>query len=78
MTPKIARFLAEEKPPTPCLVVDLDVIAHNYERPQKALPSAAISYAVKANPAAEVLRRLLHLGRRRAARTGRGCAFISC
>ncbi len=27
MTPKIARFLAEQKPPTPCLVVDLDVIA---------------------------------------------------
>lgn len=27
MTPKIARFLAEHKQPTPCLVVDLDVMA---------------------------------------------------
>ena len=62
MTPKIARFLAEEKPPTPCLVVDLDIIAHNYKRLQKAMPLASIYYAVKANPAPEILGVLTKLG----------------
>jgi len=64
MTPKIARFLAERNPPTPCLVVDLDVIAHNYKRLKRALPLAELYYAVKANPAAEVLRLLDQLGSR--------------
>ncbi|MBI3496231.1 MAG: type III PLP-dependent enzyme [Proteobacteria bacterium] len=62
MTPKIARFLAEQNPPSPCLVVDLDVIAHNFKRLHKALPLAQIYYAVKANPAAEILRVLEGLG----------------
>jgi ornithine decarboxylase len=62
MTPKIARFLADENPQTPCLVVDLDVIAHNYKRLRKALPLAQIYYAVKANPAPEILRVLDGLG----------------
>ncbi len=62
MTPKIARFLAERNPPTPCLVVDLDVIGHNYKRLRRALPLAEIYYAVKANPAPEVLRLLESLG----------------
>src|SRR5262245_37319040 len=62
MTPKIARFLAERNPPTPCLVVDLDVIGHNYKRLKRALPLAEIYYAVKANPAPEVLRLLDQLG----------------
>lgn len=62
MTPKIARFLAEQKPQTPCLVVDLDVIAHNYKRLQKAMPLAAIYYAVKANPAPEIVKLLAKLG----------------
>jgi ornithine decarboxylase len=62
MTPKIARFLAEQNPPSPCLVVDLDVIAHNYKRLRKALPLAQIFYAVKANPAVDVLKVLEGLG----------------
>jgi ornithine decarboxylase len=62
MTPKIARFLAERNPPTPCLVVDLDVVAHNYKRLKRALPLAEIYYAVKANPAPEILRLLDQLG----------------
>jgi ornithine decarboxylase len=62
MTPKIARFLAEQKPATPCLVVDLDVIAHNYKRLQNAIPAAAIYYAVKANPAPEILNVLAKAG----------------
>ncbi len=62
MTPKIARFLAESNPPSPCLVVDLDVIAHNFKRLKKALPLVHIYYAVKANPAAEILGVLSGLG----------------
>ncbi|MSO88552.1 MAG: type III PLP-dependent enzyme [Rhodospirillaceae bacterium] len=55
MTPKISRFLSEKRPPSPCLVVDLDVIAENYRQLRKALPLVHIYYAVKANPAPEIL-----------------------
>lgn len=64
MTPKIARFIAEQQPATPCLVVDLSVIAENYRRLAKALPEVEIFYAVKANPAAEILRLLAGMGSR--------------
>lgn len=62
MTEKIARFFAENRPATPCLVVDLDVVARNYDRLSGALPDAKIYYAVKANPAPEILRLLTGLG----------------
>ncbi len=62
MTPKIERFLAEKAPGTPCLVVDLDVVAANYEKLARALPTARIYYAVKANPGAPVLKTLVGLG----------------
>lgn len=62
MTPKIERFLAERCPPTPCLVVDIDVVVESYGRVRDVLPNAAVSYAVKANPAREVLETLIALG----------------
>jgi ornithine decarboxylase len=62
MTDRITRFLAETQPETPCLVVDLDVIEANYRELQRALPLARIFYAVKANPAPEVVTRLAGLG----------------
>jgi len=62
MTKKIARFLAEQQPQTPCLVVDLDVVAGNYKKLRTAVPDARIYYAVKANPAAEILKILAGLG----------------
>jgi ornithine decarboxylase len=62
MSRKIARYLAEHTVETPCLVVDLDIIAQNYKRLAKALPLARIFYAVKANPAAPVLGVLRDLG----------------
>ena len=61
MTPKIARFLAEQQPATPCLVLDVDRIDANFRALQRALPLARIYYAVKANPAAPVLQRLVAL-----------------
>ena len=62
MTPKIARFLADHQPATPCLVFDLDRVEANYRALRRALPLARIYYAVKANPAAPVLARLAALG----------------
>ncbi len=59
---KIARFLATEKPATPCLVVDLDVVAEAYKELVRYLPLARVFYAVKANPAPEILARLANLG----------------
>jgi ornithine decarboxylase len=62
MTPKIARFLADQQPDTPCLVLDVDRVEENYRRLQRVLPLARIYYAVKANPAAPILERLVKLG----------------
>jgi ornithine decarboxylase len=61
MTPKIARFLAEQQPATPCLVLDVDRVEANFRALQHALPLARIFYAVKANPAVPVLQRLVKL-----------------
>jgi ornithine decarboxylase len=62
MTEKISRFLAEHSPETPCLVIDLDVIAEAYEILHHYLPLARIYYAVKANPAAEIVAMLKRKG----------------
>ncbi|MBM3600736.1 MAG: type III PLP-dependent enzyme [Alphaproteobacteria bacterium] len=62
MTKKIEKFLAERRPATPCLVMDLDAVADNYRRLRAAVPRAGIYYAVKANPAPEVLGVLAKLG----------------
>ncbi|MBV8169969.1 MAG: type III PLP-dependent enzyme [Alphaproteobacteria bacterium] len=62
MTDKISRFLAERQPETPCLVMDLDVIAETYKRLTKLLPLAQVFYAVKANPADEIVAMLRKLG----------------
>ncbi len=62
MTQKIAQFLAERRPATPCLVFDLDIVEQNYLDMRRALPDAQIYYAVKANPAPEILERLVRLG----------------
>lgn len=62
MTPRISDFLATERPATPCLVIDLTVVAESYRKLADALPEAGIYYAVKANPAPEILRLLATLG----------------
>jgi ornithine decarboxylase len=62
MTPKIADYLRDRAPATPCLVLDVDRVEANYRRLKEALPLARVYYAVKANPAAPILSRLTALG----------------
>jgi len=59
---KIERFLAEKQPETPCLVVDLDVVAEAFQALRTYLPLARVFYAVKANPAGEIVDLLRGLG----------------
>jgi len=62
MTARILDFLATRRPEGPCLVLDLDVVRDNFNAFRHALPDTRIFYAVKANPAPEVLSLLADLG----------------
>jgi ornithine decarboxylase len=63
LTPNIARFLSEHPAlPTPFVVLDLDIVEDRYTSLIETLPGVRILYAVKANPAVEVLTRLERLG----------------
>lgn len=62
MTAKIARYLADHQPATPCLVLDVDRVEANFRAIRDALPLAQIFYAMKANPASQILERLVALG----------------
>lgn len=62
MSPKIARFLATSQAETPFMVVDLDIVHHNYLSLANSLLKARVFYAVKANPAHEIIQRLVSLG----------------
>ena len=61
-TARIIDFLRTAKPEGPCLVVDLDVVKDNYKAFDRAMPGTRIFYAVKANPAPEILKALADLG----------------
>jgi len=62
MTPKMASFLDSAGLASPCLVLDLEVVAQNYAALRRAVPAAKVYYAVKANPAAPILRLLAQAG----------------
>ncbi len=62
MTDRIAEFLRTRRPEGPCLVVDLDVVRDNFITFRRAMPDSRVFYAVKANPAPEILRLLAELG----------------
>lgn len=59
---KVARFIAAHRLATPFLVIDLAVIAEKYQELRRTLPMAQVFYAVKANPAPEIIRLLAALG----------------
>ena len=62
MTDRIVDFLRRRTEDGPCLVLDLDVVRDNYVSFARALPDTRVFYAVKANPAPEVLSLLAALG----------------
>jgi ornithine decarboxylase len=62
MTERIQEFLRNRSEDGPCLVVDLDVVRDNYKAFAKALPDTRVFYAVKANPAPQVLGLLNEMG----------------
>src|SRR5437660_803988 len=62
MTARIRLFLRKRAEDGPCLVVDIDVVRENYLAFAKALPDTRVFYAVKANPAPEILKLLAELG----------------
>ncbi len=66
MTERIRDFLRRRREDGmddgPCLVDDLDVVRENYRTFAKALPDSRVFYAVKANPAPELLSLLISLG----------------
>ena len=62
MTDRIVDFLRRRTEDGPCMVLDLDVVRDNYSSFARALPDTRVFYAVKANPAPEVLRLLADLG----------------
>jgi ornithine decarboxylase len=59
---RIDHFLDERCPQTPCIVIDLDILRAQYHALRAVFPDATIFYAVKANPAAEVIAALSELG----------------
>jgi ornithine decarboxylase len=62
MTARIREFLKRRTDEGPCLVVDLDVVRDNYNSFSKALPDSKVYYAIKANPAPEILKLLVEMG----------------
>ncbi|MET0313069.1 MAG: alanine racemase, partial [Hansschlegelia sp.] len=62
MTDRIREFLRTRREDGPCVVIDLDVVQDNYRAFSRALPDTRVFYAVKANPAPEVLALLAKLG----------------
>jgi ornithine decarboxylase len=62
MTDRIRQFLRRHREDGPRLVVDLDVVRSNYNAFAKALPDTRVFYAVKANPAPEILKLLNDMG----------------
>ncbi len=61
-TQRIRDFLAAHRSEGSYLIVDLDVVRKNYLNFKKAFPQSRIFYAMKANPAPEILSLLASLG----------------
>ena len=62
MTDRIKEFLRTRRDEGPRLIVDLDVVRDNYVAFKKAMPDSRVFYAVKANPAPEILELLAKMG----------------
>ncbi|RYH03075.1 type III PLP-dependent enzyme [Salipiger sp. IMCC34102] len=61
-TPKLDDWVASQTFERPTLVIDVDRVEAQYRALSEGLGKASIHYAVKANPAPEILERLAKLG----------------
>jgi len=61
-TARIADYIKSRNFDGPCLIVDTDIVRENYEAYARAMPDTRIFYAVKANPASQILSLLASLG----------------
>jgi ornithine decarboxylase len=55
------EFILEKRPLTPYVILDLNVVRARHEALRQLLPAAKIYYAIKANPATEVISALARL-----------------
>lgn len=62
LTAKQTDFIASDPPATPYLLVDLDQVAENYAAIAGGFEDADVFYAMKANPAPEILDLLVRAG----------------
>src|SRR5262245_57542943 len=62
LSPVIARFLADTKPETPCLVMGLGVVEDRYQTLAAGLPDATADYEIKVKSEVEVAALLDELG----------------
>lgn len=58
---RIDEFLTKAMPPTPCVVIDLDIVRARFHALRAQFPDMSIYYAVKANPAPDVIAALAEL-----------------
>ena len=58
---RIDAFLATARPPTPCVVIDLTIVRSKFQALRALFPDASIYYAVKANPAPDIIKALAAL-----------------
>jgi ornithine decarboxylase len=62
ITNRVNAFLASQRPDSPCLVLDREVVREKYLSYARALPNTKVYYAVKANPDPAILELLVELG----------------
>ena len=62
ISPRVCEAFADHQDESPLLVIDLDVVVERWRRLSEQLDGVAVSYAVKANPAPEILEVLVGLG----------------
>jgi ornithine decarboxylase len=62
ITNRVHAFLASQRPDSPCLVLDREVVREKYLSYARALPNTKVYYAVKANPDPAILELLVELG----------------
>lgn len=61
-TSRVENFIRANRFEQPTLVLDIDRVAAQFQALKTGLGRARIHYAVKANPAREIIERLVHLG----------------